>query len=88
VVRLPREISPAAASRRALLGDFVAASLLALVAILVAAGIGVVGVVALLVLIVLGGWIGIEFLIRAISRRRGEPRRARTRRPGTSARTP
>jgi hypothetical protein len=65
-VRPPREVSPAAAARRALLADLLAAIGLALLGFLLAAGIGIVGFVALLVLVVIVAWIGVESMIRAI----------------------
>jgi hypothetical protein len=63
-VRLPREITPGAATRRALLVDCLVALTLALVAIILAAGIGVVGFAALLVALVLVLWIGVEAGLR------------------------
>jgi hypothetical protein len=65
-VRPPREVSPAAAARRALLADLLAAIGLALLGFLLAAGIGIVGFVALLVLVVIVAWIGVESVVRAI----------------------
>ncbi|HEY0316748.1 MAG TPA: hypothetical protein VGC49_00455 [Solirubrobacterales bacterium] len=65
-MRPPREVSPAAAARRALLADLLAAIGLALLGFLLAAGIGIVGFVALLVLVVIVAWIGVESMIRAI----------------------
>ena len=64
MVRLPRDISPGAASRRSLLADFLIALLLALLAIALAAGIGVVGFAAILILLVLLLWLGIEAALR------------------------
>jgi hypothetical protein len=64
VVRLPRDISPAAAARRSLLADTLAALVLALLAITLAAGIGVVGFAAILILLVLALWFGIEATLR------------------------
>jgi NhaP-type Na+/H+ or K+/H+ antiporter len=63
-VRLPREISPGAAARRSLLADAGLALALALGAFSLAAGIGVVGFAALVVLVILLGWIGVEAAIR------------------------
>jgi hypothetical protein len=71
MVRLPREITPGAAARRSLLADFLIALVLALVAIQLAAGIGVVGFAALLVLLVLLLSIGIEAALRRGFQRRG-----------------
>jgi uncharacterized membrane protein YhiD involved in acid resistance len=102
MVRLPRDITTGARARRALLADTLAAALLALVAILVSAGIGVVGFGALAVFLVLVAWAAVEFLLRLILRRRrtaaesgsrrikptDEPDRAVPRRPRASAHTP
>lgn len=63
-MRLPREITPGAAARRSLLADTLIALALALTAITLAAGIGVVGFAALLVLLVLLLWIGLEAALR------------------------
>jgi uncharacterized membrane protein YhiD involved in acid resistance len=68
-VRLAHDISAGAASRRAFLADVLAAALFAFVAILFAAGIGVVGFGALGVLLVLSIWIAVEILVRSITRR-------------------
>jgi hypothetical protein len=46
-VRVPRNVSPAAARRRSLLVDVALGTLTGIVAIVVAAGIGVVGFLAL-----------------------------------------
>jgi hypothetical protein len=69
-VRLPRDISAGAASRRALLADLLAAVVLALAAIALASGIGVVGFGALLVLLGLVAWLAVEAAVRAIAGRR------------------
>ena len=103
-MRLPRDIPAGAASRRAFLADTLVAALLTLVAILLAAGIGVVGFAALAVLLILSAWIAIETLVRSISRRRvrrkaadsgsvpsspsDEPDQPIPRRTGSSPRTP
>jgi hypothetical protein len=71
VVRLPRDISPGAAARRSLLFDTVAALAIFLVAISVAAGIGVVGFVALPTAIVLLLWYLVETVVRRVRRRSG-----------------
>jgi hypothetical protein len=68
VVRLPREITPAAAARRALLGDLTAAVVLAAIALLSAAGVGVVAVIAIGVLFALTLWLGAELLLRRLRR--------------------
>ncbi|MCW2987990.1 MAG: hypothetical protein JWM24_928 [Solirubrobacterales bacterium] len=75
-MRLPRDITPGAAARRALLADLAIAIGLALVALLLAAGIGVVGFVALPVLLVLLAWITIEAVVRG-SRQRSSRRSPR-----------
>jgi hypothetical protein len=62
-VILPREISSAAAARRSLLADLLAAIALALLALQLAAGVGVVGLVALIVFIVLAASITVEAVI-------------------------
>jgi uncharacterized membrane protein len=82
-VRLPRDVSQGAASRRSLLGDLIAAILLAAIGLIVAAGIGIVGVVALSVLLVILAWIGVESAVRLILRRR-RSRASRRRRPSAS----
>jgi Flp pilus assembly protein TadB len=76
-VRLPSRVSPAAERRRAWLFDLAVALAVAAVAILLAAGIGVVGFLALLVAIALVLWYGVEALVRMLSRRRraGQERR-------------
>jgi len=71
-VSLPRNVSPAAARRRALLLDGVAGVLLGCLAIVLAAGIGVVGFLALLVALALVAWYLTEAGLRA--RRRGRRR--------------
>jgi NhaP-type Na+/H+ or K+/H+ antiporter len=84
MVRLPRDVSPGAGARRALLADSLVALLLAAVAILLAAGIGVVGFVALLVLLVLLLCIGVEAGVRRWAQRgkaRERPSRERGRPP-------
>jgi len=59
-VRLPRNVSPAAARRRSWLVDIVLGILIGIVAISVAAGIGVVGFFALICALVLVAWYLIE----------------------------
>jgi uncharacterized membrane protein (DUF4010 family) len=68
-VRLPREITPGAAARRALLADLAIAIGIALLALLLAAGVGVVAFLALPVLLVLLAWIVIEAIVRSARRR-------------------
>jgi hypothetical protein len=70
MVRLPRDISPGTAARRSLLADSLIAMAVALVALQLAAGVGVVGFFALLVLLILLSWIGLEAAIRGVARRR------------------
>jgi Na+-transporting methylmalonyl-CoA/oxaloacetate decarboxylase gamma subunit len=73
-VRLPRDISPGARARRSLLSDLFAGLLLALSVILLCAGIGVVGAIALLSLLILISWFAIEGLAR-LARRSSKTRR-------------
>lgn len=70
MVRLPRDISPGTAARRSLLADCLLAIAVALLALQLAAGVGVVGFFALLVLLVVLSWIGLEAAIRSLARRR------------------
>ncbi len=69
MVTLPRDISPGTAARRSLLGDLLVAIALALLAFQLASGIGVVGFVALLTIVVLLLWIGVEAALRRAGRR-------------------
>jgi Flp pilus assembly protein TadB len=69
-VRLPRNVSPAAARRRELLADVTLGLLLALAAIVVAAGIGVVGFFALLGAVALVPWYLFDGRLRSRRRRR------------------
>jgi hypothetical protein len=77
MVSLPRDISPGTGARRSLLADCLVAIAVALLALQLAAGVGVVGFFALLVLLVLLSWIGLEAAIRSLGRRRirARPRR-------------
>jgi cobalamin synthase len=68
-VRLPRNVSPAAARRRSLLVDVVLGILVGIFAITVAAGIGVVGFFALLCALVVVSWYLIEGSIRLARRK-------------------
>jgi hypothetical protein len=70
VVSLPRDISPGTAARRSLLADLLAAIALALLAFQLAAGIGVVGFLALLTILVLVLWIAVEATIHRVARRK------------------
>jgi hypothetical protein len=58
-----RRVSARVARRRALLVDLICGVLLAIVAIAIAAGVGVVGVGALLTLVVVLAWTGVENLL-------------------------
>ena len=80
-MRLPRNVSPAAARRRSLLVDAVLGVLIALGAIVTAAGIGVVGFFALLCVLLLLAWVLVERATRiaARSRRRRDVRSERWR---------
>jgi hypothetical protein len=69
-VRLPRNISPAAAERRSLLFDVMLGVLIGLFAIIVAAGIGVVGFFGLLCLLVVVPWYLVDGRYRSTRRRR------------------
>jgi hypothetical protein len=71
-VKLPRNVSPAAAERRSLLLDGLIGVLIALAAIVVAAGIGVVGFFALICALVVVAWYLIESGLRVARR---NPRR-------------
>jgi hypothetical protein len=63
-----RQVSARVARRRALVVDVVCALLLALLAIMVAAGIGVVAVGALVALLVVLAWVGIEAALLRVRR--------------------
>jgi Flp pilus assembly protein TadB len=69
-VRLPRNVSPAAARRRERLIDITLGIFLALVVIIAAAGIGVVGFFGLLAALVLAVWYLLDGLRGARRRRR------------------
>lgn len=71
-MRLPRNISPAAAERRSLLFDVVLGVLVGIFAIIIAAGIGVVGFFALLCVLAVIPW---YLLDRRSDRRRRRDRR-------------
>lgn len=72
-MRLPKPASPGAAARRSLLADLLAALLLAAIAIAIAAGIGVVGFVALICALLLLLWYLVERVVRLRRRRRSAP---------------
>jgi hypothetical protein len=69
-VKLPRNVSPAAAERRSLLFDTLLGLAIAIAAIIVAAGIGVVGFFALLCALVIVPWYLLEGGLRSARRRR------------------
>jgi cobalamin synthase len=69
-VKLPRNVSPAAAARRSLLLDAVLGILIGIFAIIVAAGIGVVGFFALLCTLVVVPWYLLEGRLPGRRRRR------------------
>ncbi len=62
-MRAPQRISPGARARRALLVDTLLALVLALVLFQLAAGLGVVAVIAIPTLLVGLAWIGLERLV-------------------------
>jgi hypothetical protein len=70
-VKLPRNVSIAAAERRSLLLDVVLGILIGIGAIIAAAGIGVVGFFALLCAALVVPWYLLEGGVRAARRRRG-----------------
>jgi hypothetical protein len=74
-VRLPREISAGAASRRRLLADMSIAIAIAVLASLLATGVGVVAFLALPTLLILLSWIMIEAVVRGMRRRWARPAR-------------
>ena len=63
-MKLPTPSSPGAAARRSLLADLLLALLIAGIAIALAAGIGVVGFIALLAALILLPWYGVEAALR------------------------
>jgi hypothetical protein len=70
-----RRISPAARARRGWLIDLIAAAILALLALGLTAGLGVVAFFGLPVLLLGLLWIGVERLVGRIRRRRRAPAR-------------
>lgn len=64
-----RRISAEAAARRALLIDALCAIALALAALILCAGLGIVGVIAVLTLLAIAAWFAIEALVHALKRR-------------------
>jgi cobalamin synthase len=75
-VRLPRNISPAAAERRSLLFDALLGILIGSCAIVIAAGIGVVGFFALLCILAVIPWYLVD---RGLHRKRPRRRRVNSR---------
>jgi cobalamin synthase len=73
-VKLPHKVSPAAAERRSLLLDVLLGILIGIAAIVVAAGIGVVGFFALICALVVVPWYLVEGALRAGRRRGGRKR--------------
>lgn len=69
-MRIPRNVSPAAEARRSWLIDVVIGIFLGIVAIILAAGVGVVAFFALLVAILIVVWYIVEGVLR-FRRRRG-----------------
>ena len=69
-MKLPRNVSPAAAARRSLLFDACIGILIGIVVVILAAGIGVVGFFALLAALVLVLWYLAEVGLRLARRRR------------------
>lgn len=69
-MRPPRNVSPAAARRRSLLFDALLGIAIGVCALVVAAGVGVVGFFALLCALVLVPWYLLEGGIRGARRRR------------------
>jgi hypothetical protein len=73
-VRLPKDISPAARARRALLVDVLIALAITATVLLISAGVGVVGFGAAISLLLLGLWFAAEKLLRLLA---GPPRAGR-----------
>jgi hypothetical protein len=69
MVSLPRDITAGRAARRAFLADLLIAIILAVVALSIAAGIGVVGFVSLLTFLVILLWTVVEAIIRSVRHR-------------------
>ena len=69
-MRLPRNVSPAAARRRSLLLDAALGIGLGIVAIVAAAGIGVVGFFALVCTLIVVAWYLVEGVLRGARRQR------------------
>jgi hypothetical protein len=69
VVSSRRRPSPRVARQRALLADLTCGALLAIVAMAIAAGIGVVAVGAVIALVIASAWVGIERALMLVRRR-------------------
>ena len=78
-MRVPRHVSPAAARRRSLLVDALLGVAIGICAIVIAAGIGVVGFFAFLVILIIAPWYLLEGGLRSARRRRGSTRSGRGR---------
>jgi F0F1-type ATP synthase assembly protein I len=70
MVRLPRDITPGQAARRALLADLVIAIVVAVAVLSLTAGLGIAAVIALPTLLIVLAWIGIEAAVHRVARRR------------------
>lgn len=81
-MKLPRNVSPAAAERRSLLFDVALGVLIGIFAIVVAAGIGVVGFFALLCALALVAWHLVDGSLRLAGRRRRSSARQGAERDG------
>jgi hypothetical protein len=68
-VNRARRISPEAAARRAFLVDALCALALAIAVLILCAGLGIVGVIAVLTLLAIAVWFAIEALVHALKRR-------------------
>jgi cobalamin synthase len=69
-VRLPRHVSPAAARRRSLLIDALLGVAIGICALVIAAGVGVVGFFALIAALAIASWYLLEGGLRGARRRR------------------
>jgi hypothetical protein len=69
MVSRARRISPRAAARRSLLVDALCAIAIALAALALSAGLGIVGVIAVLTLLAIAIWFAIEALVRTLKSR-------------------
>jgi hypothetical protein len=69
LVNRARRISPEAAARRSLLVDALCAIALAFAVLILCAGLGIVGVIAVLTLLAIAVWFAIEALVHRLKRR-------------------